>query len=150
MTEHEAIREAVLDHIESWFDGDVARLEKVLHPSYSAIEQLTGQDLIEATAKGAGRDEDSFDRHIKVDITHVNGDTARALCLSHRYVETLQLVRTAEGWKVLNGTWRSRASLGHDVPSVDAACRLPTCEIAAEWSPARRPGHSGRRVRRRR
>ena len=62
MTDHEAVRAAVLDHIESWFDGDAARMARVLHPRYSALEQFTAQDMIEMTAEGAGRDEDAADR----------------------------------------------------------------------------------------
>jgi len=151
MTETEAVRAAVLDHVESWFDGDAARLEGVLHPSYTALEQLTAEDLIEATASGTGRGEDSRDRRISVDISYLNGNQARAICLSHRYVEMLELVRTSEGWKILSGTWRSRASLGH--PSIlpaEESGALVGCEDDAPWAPPRRPGHVGRRGRRRR
>jgi hypothetical protein len=151
MTDHDAVRAAVLDHIESWFDGDAARMEAVLHPRYSALEQFTAQDLIEMTAKGAGREEGAGDRQISIEITHLRGDTARAICLSHRYVEALQLVRTPAGWKILNGTWQSRASLGH--PTVLSAAwsgeRL-RCDSAQPWPSGRRPGHPRPRGARRR
>jgi hypothetical protein len=151
MTDHDAVRAAVLDHVESWFDGDAARMEGVLHPRYSALEQLTAQDLIELTAKGMGRDEDAVDREIKIDITYLNGDTARAVCLSHRYVEVVQLVRTPEGWKILNGTWQSRASVGQPPPlSVVVAGVLEGCESEQPCASRRRSGHTRRRRRRRR
>jgi hypothetical protein len=151
MTETEAVRAAVLDHVESWFDGDAARLEGVLHPSYTALEQLTAQDLIEATASGTGRGEDSRDRRISVDISYLNGNQARAICLSHRYVEMLELVRTSEGWKILSGTWRSRASLGHPaILPAEESGELVGCKSEEPWAPPRRPGHVGRRGRRRR
>ena len=151
MTELEAVRAAVLDHAESWFDGDAARLEGVLHPSYTALEQLTAQDLIEATASGTGRGEDSRDRRISIDISYLNGNQARAICLSHRYVEMLELVRTSEGWKILSGTWRSRASLGHPaILPAGGSGELIGCKRGEPWAPPRRPRHAGRPARRRR
>ena len=151
MTEQDSVRAAVLDHVESWFDGDAARLESVLHPSYSALEQLTAPDLIELTAKGMGRDEDAVDRQISIQISYLSGDTARAICLSHRYVEVLELVRTPEGWKILSGTWRSRASLELPISSAAEESSEPLrCETAQPWSPGRRPGQAGRKGHRRR
>jgi hypothetical protein len=152
MTDHDAVRAAALAHIESWFDGDAARMARILHPSYSALEQLSAQDLIEATAKGNGCREDAIDRQISIEISYLNGDTARAICLSHRYVEVLQLVRTPEGWKILNGTWQSQASFGQQPisPCAEESCEPPTCESAQPSSSRRRPGHAARPGRRRR
>jgi hypothetical protein len=151
MSERDAVRAAVLDHVESWFDGDSARLEGVLHPSYTALEQLTAEDLIEATANGTGRGEDSADRRISIDISYLHGNQARAICLSHRYVEMLELVRTSEGWKILSGTWRSRASLGHPaLVTAEEHSAVVGCKTDEPWAPPRRPAHSERRGRRRR
>jgi hypothetical protein len=151
MTDQDAVRATVRDHVESWFDGDAARMERILHPSYSALEQFTAQDLIEATANGGGRAEDALDRQISIEISYLNGDTARAVCLSHRYAEVLQLVRTPEGWKILNGIWQSRASLGHPaLSSAKASSEQLTCESAQPWTSGRRPGHAWRPRRRRR
>jgi hypothetical protein len=147
MTDHDAVRAAVLDHVESWFDGDAARMEAVLHPSYTALEQFTAQDLLEATAKGDGRDEDAADRQITIEISSVSGDTARAVCLSHRYVEVLQLVRTPEGWRILNGIWQSLASFEE---SAEQPSEPLSCESAPVGASQRRPGHLHPRRRRRR
>jgi hypothetical protein len=151
MTDEDLVRAAVLDHLESWFDGDAARMESVLHPSYSALEQLTAKDLVELTAKGEGRGEDAADRQISIEISSLKGDRARAVCLSHRYAEVLQLVRTPEGWKILNGIWQSRASLEHPSPSpAEGSGELMSCEAADSRVRPRRPGHAARRGRRRR
>jgi hypothetical protein len=145
MTDHDAVRAAVLDHVEGWFDGDAERVERILHPSYSAIEQYTAQDLIDATAKGDGRDEDAVDREISIEISYVDEDTARAVCISHRYAEVLQLVRTPEGWKILNGIWQSRAGLGEPEPVTAGESHEPLkCESDQPDGPRRRPGHAGR------
>jgi hypothetical protein len=144
VTDRDAIRAVALDHVESWFDADVARLKRILHPSYSAREQFTAHDLIEATANGAGRDEDAVDRQISIEIASVDGETARVVCLSHRYAEVLQMVRTPEGWKVLNGIWQSRESVGHSTASSAGEASEPLSqELGEPWSPERRPGHAG-------
>lgn len=152
MTDHDAVRTVVLDHVESWFEGDAGRMEGILHPSYGALEQLTAEDLIEATANGSGRVEDAADREIAIDISYLNGDTARVSCLSHRYAEIHQLVRTPEGWKILNSTCRSRASVLDDLalPATEELGDPVRCKSTQTWSLRRRPGHGGRRWRRRR
>jgi hypothetical protein len=109
MTDEDAVRAVVLQHLDSWFDGDPVRMERTLHPEYSALEALTARDLIEATAKGQGRSEDTDDREIFIDISDLQGDTASVTSVSHRYLEVLELVRTPDGWKILNGVWQSQA-----------------------------------------
>jgi len=111
MTDEESIRAAVLDHVESWFDGDAARMERTLHPDYSALEQFTAQDLIEMTADGQGCREHTDEREISIEVSHLSGDVARVTCVSQHYVEVHQLVRTPEGWKILNGIWQSPAGI---------------------------------------
>jgi hypothetical protein len=110
MTDEDAVRAVVLDHVEGWFDGDAPRMRRALHPEYSAVEKFTAQDMIEATAIGHGRGEDAEDRQISIEISYLKGNTARVTCLSHRYLEVLQLMRTPEGWRVLNGIWQSRSN----------------------------------------
>jgi hypothetical protein len=125
MADAGAIRAVVLDHIESWFDGDALRMGRALHPGYSAMQKLTAQDVVEATANGQGRGEDAEDRQISIEISALMGNTARVTCLSHRYLEVLQLIRTAEGWKVLSGICQARANSALPLPgsSEDLQCQ---------------------------
>jgi hypothetical protein len=119
MTDEDAVRAVVLQHVDSGFDGDPVRMERTLHPEYSALEALTARDLIEATATGQGRGEDTDDREIFIDISYLQADTASVTSVSHGYLEMLELVRTPDGWKILNGVWQSqadRASLAVPLP----------------------------------
>ena len=34
------------------------------------------------------------------------GDIASAICLCHRYVDLLHLIRIPEGWRIVNAAWR--------------------------------------------
>ena len=154
MTDEDAVRAVALDHVESWFDGDAPRMGLALHPAYSAMQKFTAQDIIEATAHGQGRGEDAEDRQISIEISYLKGDTARVTCLSHRYLEVLQLIRTPEGWKVLNGISQSRANDALVPPesSEDLQCEsgsppIPILQANCEGRMLRRAGRRGPRRR---
>lgn len=154
LTDEDAVRAVALDHVESWFEGDAPRLRRALHPEYSAMEKFTTQDMIQATAHGQGRAEDAEDRQISIEISYLKGNTARVTCLSHRYLEVLQLVRTAEGWKILNGIWQSQAN-GASLPpgsSQELHCKsgspqVPILQANCEGRMLRGAGRGGRRRR---
>ena len=162
MTDEDSIRAAVLDHVDSWFDGDATRMERTLHPHYSALETFTAQDLIKMTAEGQGCREDTDQRQISIEISHLGGDVARVVCESQRYLEVHQLVRTPEGWKILNGIWQSPTGSAELLspllagPSGEPHCTdgppsTPTLRNPCEGrTQPRRPGPGGRRGRRRR
>jgi Putative lumazine-binding len=115
-----AIRAAVADYVEGWFDGDAARMQRALHPEFvkrcrgiegddpDALETLSAREMIDATTDGVGRGEDRPDRRIEVEIDYLNGGIASVTCLCHRYVDLLQLIRMPEGWRIVNAVWRLR------------------------------------------
>jgi putative lumazine-binding protein len=112
-----AIRSVVLDYVEGWFDGDAARMERALHPELvkrcrglerddpDALETLTAQEMVDATAEGSGRGEDAPDRRIEIRIDHLSDGIAGVQCLCHRYVDLLQLIDMPDGWKIVNAVW---------------------------------------------
>ncbi len=113
-TAEAAIVGVVLDYFEGWFDGDAARMEAALHPELAkrALEQdgrtlneTTAEWMIDATARGVGRDRDPGDRRIEVEVADVYGTIATAIVRSAVYREYVQLARTAEGWKIVNTLW---------------------------------------------
>jgi Putative lumazine-binding len=118
--DEEAIRAAVRDYVEGWFDGDAGRMERALHPELmkrcrgvegddpDALETLSAREMIDATADGVGRGEDAADRQIEVKIENLSGDIASVTCLCHRYVDLLHLIRMHEGWRIVNAAWRLR------------------------------------------
>jgi len=120
MTDEDAVRAAVLDYIEGWFDGNAERMERALHPELmkrcvgiegddpEAVETLTAQDMIDATAAGEGRGEDADDREISVEISYLRGEIASVTCICHRYVDLLHLARVPEGWRIVNALWQMR------------------------------------------
>jgi len=118
-TDRAAIVETVLDYFQGWFEGDVTRMERALHPSLAKrsladdgqqVEHLTAPEMIDATARGIGTTRDEPDRRIEVDVEDVYGAIANVTVRSAVYREYLQLARTRDGWKIVNALrqWTER------------------------------------------
>ena len=104
----------VLDYFEGWFDGDAVRMERALHPSLAkralepdarTLDETTCAEMIDFTAQGHGRARDPGDRKIEIEIEDVYGSIAHATVRSAVYREYVQLVRTPEGWKIVNALY---------------------------------------------
>ena len=105
------ITQVALDYFEGWFQGDVARMERALHPDL--VKRRAGEELgtttkahmLELTAQGAGA-EDEADGRIEVEVHDVYKDTATATVHSATYHEQLHFARTSDGWKIANALWQ--------------------------------------------
>jgi hypothetical protein len=118
--DEDAVRSVVMDYVEGWFKGDAGRMEQALHPELvkrcrgiegddpDALETLSAQEMIDATADGEGRREDAADRRIEIRIDYLGGGIASVQCLCHRYVDLLHLIDMPDGWKIVNAAWRLR------------------------------------------
>jgi hypothetical protein len=111
-TEHELIAQTARDYFEGWFDGDVERMDRALHPDLvkrrngdAALGITTKERMLELTAAGEGK-EDGADRRLDVRVEDVYEDIASVSVRSAVYHEYLHLVRTREGWKIANGLGR--------------------------------------------
>lgn len=107
-----------LDYFEGWFDGDAGRMERALHPALAKrsprplesagpeLHMATKDQMVAWTAQGQGKVEDPGPgRRIDVRVVDVYGDIASAVVGSDVYREYLQLVRTRDGWKIVNALW---------------------------------------------
>jgi hypothetical protein len=99
-------------------------MERALHPELvkrcrgiegedpDALETLSAQEMIDATADGEGRREDAADRRIEIRIDYLSGGVASVQCFCHRYVDLLHLIDMPDGWKIVNAAWRLRQDGG--------------------------------------
>jgi Putative lumazine-binding len=120
ITDEDAVRSAVLDYVEGWFEGDARRMKRALHPELVkrcrgiegddpyALETLSAGEMIDATAAGEGIREDAADRRIEIRIDYLSGGIASVQCFCHRYVDLLHLIDMPDGWKIVNAAWRLR------------------------------------------
>ena len=116
-SERQAVAAAARDYFEGWVDGDVERMRKALHPALAKrhLDEAEGADLrtttaermFELTSRGEGR-VDGLDRTLDVDVVDLYRNIASVVVRSAVYHEYLQLVRTSDGWKIVNALWQSR------------------------------------------
>jgi hypothetical protein len=111
--DHAAIEAAVLDYFEGWFDGDVERMRRALHPGLAkrtlrptGLDNFTAEQMIGWTGEGRGRELDVPDRAIEIEIADVDDGIASVVVHSAVYVEYVHLVRVDDGWKIVNALWR--------------------------------------------
>jgi putative lumazine-binding protein len=62
--------------------------------------------MIEATARGEGKDESRGDLGIEIEVEDMLGDLASVTVRSAVYTEYLHLARTSGGWKIVNDLWQ--------------------------------------------
>jgi hypothetical protein len=112
--DEDAIAQTVLDYFEGWFDGDAARMKRALHPGLAkrsvvaddSLDHLTADVMIEATAQGHGKRRDPGKREIDVRVVDVHGQIASVVVDSNVYREYLHLIRTPDGWRIVNALWQ--------------------------------------------
>lgn len=122
--EETAVREAVLDYFEGWFEGDPARMERALHPELAKrslggaeldwLDSTTAPEMIEATARGVGKTplREGQDARIEVEIEEIYETIANVTVRSAIYREYVHLIRTGSGWKIVNTVWQRTAGGG--------------------------------------
>jgi hypothetical protein len=79
-TERAAIVATALEYFEGWFDGDVTRMRRALHPGLAkralmddgrTLDETTAEWMLDATEKHVGKARDVPDRRIEVDVVDV-------------------------------------------------------------------------------
>ena len=106
-TDQELITPAVQDCFGGWYEADVARMDRALHPDLVKRspagddgEILTKVPMLQACAEGEGTR--AADRWVK---TGICGGMASAVVRSAPCREYLHLVRTGDGWKIADALW---------------------------------------------
>jgi hypothetical protein len=75
-------------------------------PESDPLRSVTREQMIGFTEGGEGRNLDpGGDRGIEVEVNDLHHDIASVTVRSDLYREYLQLVRTTEGWKIVNALW---------------------------------------------
>jgi Putative lumazine-binding len=107
-----AIIETVRDYFEGWYDGDVARMERALHPGLAkrapkgdSLDETTAAWMIDATARGAGSRNDPDQRRLEIAAVDVYDRIATVTVHGPIYVEYLHLVGAEDGWRIVNALW---------------------------------------------
>lgn len=116
--DRDAIIAVAKDYFEGWFDGDVTRMERAVHPELAkrglqpdgTINPTSAQEMIDGTKQGLGKARKPPDLQIEIRVEDVFENIATATLYSSVYVEYLHFVRTSQGWKLLNVLYVRKAS----------------------------------------
>ncbi len=116
-----AIRQAAMDYMQGWYEGDVERMRRCLHPELAKrailrdprtgaerVQHLTQRDMLDMTQRGGGAATPIAQRLYEVTILDVYGDIASVRADSYDYVDYLQLERCAGRWLIVNALYDDR------------------------------------------
>ena len=113
----DAIRATIDDYYLGWFDADGDRMARALHPELvkrgwlrdpagaTRLNEATFRTMVDAAGAGNGRRTEAAGRRYHVGFVEAYGDVASATVHSVPYVDYLHLVRTSDGWRIVNALW---------------------------------------------
>jgi hypothetical protein len=116
-TDSNAIRQAALDYIEGYYEGDGARMERALHPELakrivrtneqgrSQLQQMSAMSLVLGTRAGGGREIPAADRRKDVTIFDIYQNAASAKISASGWVDYLHLAKWNGRWVIVNVLW---------------------------------------------
>jgi putative lumazine-binding protein len=118
-----AIRQAALDYMQGWYEGDAERMRRSLHPELAKrailrdiqsgeqrFYSLSCEQMVEKTRQGGGTDTPSDKRYYDVSVLDVYGDIASVRANSCDYVDYLHLARSEGRWVIVNVLWASNST----------------------------------------
>lgn len=132
-----AIMETVLNYADGYYEGSAERMARAVHPLLSKRALMPAQDggpsklstmnsemLIEIARAGRGKLPPE-QRGVKAEVLDVAGDLATARVFTVQFNDYLHLVRTENGWRILNVLWRppAKTPTEPDRPSLSAVAR---------------------------
>lgn len=114
-----AIRATALDYIDGWWAGDGDRMARALHPELAKriqqrgpqgafVRAMTASELVAGTHRGGGSDTPAAERRNEVRILDIFQHTASVRVDAGGWIDYMHMVRTPEGWRILNVLWEVR------------------------------------------
>ena len=111
--EEAAIKRAAPDYMEGWYEGDVKRMKRAVHPELAKrrvlpghLYNLTASRLLEMTRSGGGKDTPEARDRVRVVVFDVLDDIACARVESPHFYEYMQLAQIDGEWKIINILWK--------------------------------------------
>ena len=116
-----AAEACIRDYFEAWFAGDAARMRGALHPELAKrgyldqgggpeLARETSDSMVDFTSLGIGTRVRPEQRSLSIRIDDLHGNIASATVDSPVYREYVHLVRTPDGWRILNTLWQPTAA----------------------------------------
>lgn len=112
-----AIKQAALDYIEGWYEGNAERMERALHPElakrivrtnkegYSSLGQMSAMSLVQGVRRGGGKETPKEKQQKDVTILDVFENAASAKVVASDWVDYLHLAKSNGRWVIVNVLW---------------------------------------------
>jgi Putative lumazine-binding len=111
--ESTAVRGTVTDYIESYYAGDVARMEKSLHPHYLKhmigtsdgnlrMTEKTGLQMVQDVRAQGASELPKAEQTEQITVLDVSKDTASAKLVTSHWVDYMTLVKWNGEWKIVS------------------------------------------------
>jgi phage pi2 protein 07 len=117
-----AIVATAKDYIEGWYTGDVARMQRALHPELvkrilardtvskrTWIENQSASRLVAGVARGGGTRTPAEKRRTDVVVLDVFRHAASVKVEAGEWVDYLHLIKEGDRWLILNVLWELRS-----------------------------------------
>jgi len=111
------IKQAALDYIEGWYEGNAERMEKALHPELakrivrtspegrSRLDQMGAMTLVQFTRGGGGKSTPKDKQEKEVTILDVFGNTASVKVVASDWIDYLHVAKFNGRWVIVNVLW---------------------------------------------
>ncbi|MGH7494128.1 MAG: nuclear transport factor 2 family protein [bacterium] len=113
-----AIRQAALDYVEGWYEGNPERMERAVHPELakrivrtdqssgrSRLEQMSAMSLVQGVKRGGGKSTPVEQQQKDVFILDIYENTASAKAIMSGWIDYLHLAKWNGEWKIVNVLW---------------------------------------------
>ena len=113
----ELIKQAALDYIEGWYEGNAERMERALHPELakrivrtdakgrSGLGQMGAMTLVQSTRAGGGKDTAKEKQQKDVTVLDIFGNSASAKVIASGWVDYMHLAKWNGRWVIVNVLW---------------------------------------------
>lgn len=111
------IRNAALDYIEGYYEGNAERMARAVHPELAKrivnvdergryrLGQMSAMTLVEGTRAGGGKDTPVAERRKDVTIFDIYQNAASAKIYASGWVDYLHLAKWNGRWVIVNVLW---------------------------------------------
>ena len=115
--EAELIKQAALDYIEGWYEGNTERMERALHPELAKrivrvdergrhhLGQMSAMSLVQGVRSGGGKDTPKEKQQKDVTVLDIFGNTASAKIIASDWIDYLHLAKWQGRWVIINVLW---------------------------------------------
>lgn len=112
-----AIKQAALDYIEGWYEGNAERMERALHPELakrivhtnaqgrSRLDQMGAMTLVLGTRRGGGKDTPKERQEKDVTILDVYENAASVKVVASDWIDYLHMAKFGGRWVIVNVLW---------------------------------------------